>query len=364
MKSNGLVKEIFVLRSVGCLSIVLLHSIFIALQTGAVSMGHMQVTLLDSLQLLLNFGTPMFVFISEFIIAYSYRQKPIPNSFFSKRFKFIFLPYLTMALIYALPFFHLGLDTWSQKAVMNIFVGDYHGYFILIIFQFYLFHYYFSGWLKRLKPLKVIGTAFVINLLYVAFFNFVPPPNDSAAVLYIWERFFWIPMFGWIFYFMIGFYAGTYYETFLSLLKKYRVWVMMLPVITTVVMLWLYHTEILTVNTSKRVDILFQTTAVSLLLFYLVNRMKYPWPFMVFISRYSFGIYLWHYAYIFIFDYVYDNWIPWSFNGFYFMVLFVFSLSMSIMTVRVLSSWSYGYLFIGKIGIPYRKPEKTPPAAS
>ncbi|WP_084007303.1 acyltransferase family protein [Salisediminibacterium beveridgei] len=364
MRSDGLVKEIFVLRSIGCLSIVMLHSIFIALQSDSVNVSSFYSDILVSAQLLLNYGTPMFVFISEFVIAYSYRKKPIPESFFSKRLKFILIPYITMALIYAMPFFHLGIDTWSAKALMNVFAGDYHGYFILIIFQFYLFHYFFSEKLKNLNPVNVIAVSFMINFIYVAFFNLVSPPSDSAIIIYIWERFFWIPMFGWIFYFMIGFYAGTYYEEFIDFLRRNRKVILVLPIVTTFLMLMSFHLGWLTDNSSKRIDIIFQTTAVSLLLFYIVHQLKYPPPLFVFISRYSFGIYLWHYAYIFIFDYLYVNWIPLSFNGLYFLVLFFFSLSMSILTVNLLSKWQYGYLFIGKMGIPFKKPEKTPPAAS
>lgn len=341
----------------------MLHSIYIALQSDSVNVTALYSDILVSGQLLLNYGTPMFVFISEFVIAYSYRNKPIPESFFSKRLKFILIPYITMALIYAMPFFHLGIETWSAKALMNVFVGDYHGYFILIIFQFYLFHYFFSAKLKKFNPVKVITVSFMINFVYVAFFNLIPPPTDGTVVVYIWDRFFWIPMIGWIFYFMIGFYAGTHYELFIDFLRRNRKIILVLPVLTTLLMLLTYHSGWITDNTSKRMDIIFQTTAISLLLFYIVHQFRYPPPFFVFISRYSFGIYLWHYAYIFIFDYMYLHWIPVSFNGLYFLVLFLFSLSMSILTVKLFSKLEYGYLFIGKIGIPFNKPEKTPPAA-
>ncbi|QKS71264.1 acyltransferase family protein [Paenalkalicoccus suaedae] len=351
-----MIKEIFVLRSIGCLSIVFLHSIHIALQTiPIIAMGEVFAIFFDSLQMLLYYGTPMFIFISEFLISYSYRNKPLPTYFLSKRTKFILIPFFVMGVFYSLPFLLSGASVWAETVAMNLLLGDYHGYFILIIFQFYLFHYYFHSYLKKWRPFPVITIAFIINAIYLFIFNFTTPPIENSATMFLWERFYWVPMFGWVFYFAVGYYAGLYYESFMTFLLKYRYWIIVGPLVTSFILLFVYHSGILSIHSSKRIDILIHTIACSFFLFYLTSQMKGLPTFFAFISRYSFGIYLLHYFYIFAIDFIYSLY-PIPLGVAYIMILFVFSTLLSIGTVYVLNKIPYGHIVIGKIGAPYKPP--------
>jgi len=68
-----LVNEIFVIRVIACLAIVLLHSI-------TSTLGHFKNIdsftheLLIALQMALIFGTPVFIFISEFLLSKAQKQ--------------------------------------------------------------------------------------------------------------------------------------------------------------------------------------------------------------------------------------------------------------------------------------------------
>ncbi|CAM3736787.1 acyltransferase family protein [Alkalicoccus chagannorensis] len=352
-----MIREIFILRSIGCLSIVLLHSIHIGInQIGIEEMGEGTALFFDSIQMILYYGTPMFIFISEFLIAYSYRKRELPDDFLRKRLRFILIPFVIMGVFYALPFFQLSFEQGINSMMMNIFVGDYHGYFILIIFQFYVFHYWFHGWLRRWKPSVVLAAAFGINAAYLMFFNFTLPPEGLPYGTYIWERFYWVPMFGWIFYFTVGYYAGTYYESFKQLLHKWRWLILAGPLLTSVGMLIFYHSGFLMVHSSKRTDILIHTLMCSFFLFYVTQKLKHLPSFLEFISRYSFGIYLLHYFYIFLMDFIYEQ-FPVQVGFGYILILFTFSLGASILTIFILNKWKYGHFIIGKIG-PKFKPKK------
>jgi membrane-bound acyltransferase YfiQ involved in biofilm formation len=354
-----MIKEIFVLRSIGCLSIVLLHSIYIGIQTETIrEMGELSAIFFDSIQMILYYGTPMFIFISEFLIAYSYRNRELPNYFLKKRLRFILVPFFVMGIFYALPFFSGGMQEGFNKILMNIFIGDYHGYFILIIFQFYLFHFLFHSKLKKWPPKIVLFVSFLINAAYLMFFNFTVPPEAWTIGPYIWDRFYWLPMFGWVFYFTVGYYAGTYFESFSGFIYKYRYFFIIGPILTSILMLTLYHSGILAVHSSKRTDILIHTIMCIFFLFYMTSRMKELPFFLEYISRFSFGIYLLHYFYIFLFDFFYQL-QPFTIGFLYIIVLFVFSLSASIATIIIVNKWKYGFLLIGQIGAPY-SPSKKP----
>lgn len=357
MKNQGMIKEIFVLRSIGCLSIVFLHSIHIALTTVPIrEMGELAAITFDSVQMILYYGTPMFIFISEFLISYSYRNREVPNNFLRKRIRYILIPYFIMAIFYSIPFITDGIETWSIKLLMNVFVGDYHGYFILIIFQFYLFHYFLHRYLRVLSPRLVLTVAFLINAGYLIVFNFTSPPEIIPFSTYIWERFYWIPLFGWIFYFALGYYSGLYYQSFIRSLVKWRYIIIIGPLLTSIMMLYLYHSGFLQVHSSKRTDILLHTTMFSLFLFYITTKLNKPPRILVFISQYSFGIYLLHYFYILLADFIFRQY-PFDIGVMYIILLFIFSMISSIITIFLLNKWKYGYLIIGKVGVPYKSPK-------
>lgn len=350
-----MIKEIFIMRSIACLCIVFIHAIGVGLTTTSQETGAFSAVIFDSINIILYFGTPMFIFISELLIAYSYKNRKIPDHFLSKRFKLIFLPFLFMAVFYSIPH-ATSLGDWGTKVFLNAVIGDFHGYFVLIIFQFYLLHLILHKHLKNWNPKVVLTVTLLINVTYLAVFNFTNPANIPFGA-YIWERFYWVPFLGWIFYFALGFYCGHYYERFVSLIKEHRKWVLMAPVVTTALMLFLYHSEWLTVHSSKRIDLLLHTTAVSFFIFYVATQLKQLPNWLISISQYSFGIYLLHFFYILFIDLIYNQ-LSIQLGIFYIFILFAASTISSIGTIYYLNKWKYGQYIVGKIGIGYKNAEK------
>ena len=65
------------------------------------------------------------------------------QSTFNKRIRYILIPYTVMGLFYALQYTYQEEDflhAFVLQSAKNIFLGDFHGYFILIIMQFYILH--------------------------------------------------------------------------------------------------------------------------------------------------------------------------------------------------------------------------------
>ncbi|OLO39181.1 hypothetical protein BTR23_08990 [Alkalihalophilus pseudofirmus] len=344
MKQNQTINEVIILRSIACLSIVFLHSIGFALSgnhIGAWTRGFF-----DSIQVLLYYGTPMFIFISELLIAYSYRNKALPKNFLRKRFKLIFLPFLCMALFYTIPHANT-LENGVTKFLLNAIIGDFHGYFVLIIFQFYLIHMLFHEHLKRWNPKIVVTVALLINVSYLAIFNFTAPLNIPAGE-YIWNRFYWVPFFGWVFYFILGYYCGYYFDTFVRRLIQYKWLVLFGPVISSFLLLMIYHSEIISVHSSKRLDLLLHTPVMCFFLFYVAQHVRKIPTLLHMVNQYSFGIYLLHMFFLSLIDFVYPKFPIFS-GFFYILFLFVFSTVGSIVMIHYLNKWKYGKYIIGRI---------------
>ncbi|MDO8224170.1 acyltransferase family protein [Bacillus cabrialesii] len=349
------IKEIFVIRCISCLSVVLLHIISMVLMLQAEALANISHTV-DSFRTLLMFSTPAFIFISEFLLARSYPDG-VPNGFLKKRGKVIFIPFLFIAAIDAMLMTSAmgGEITFLaivQKYLANVFLGNFIGYFILVIFQFYILHMIFHEYLKKASPKWVLSISFLVTAAYLSYFTAVSPvpaSEESGAF-----PFFWVPFAGWLFYFCLAYYCGKEYKRFLALLNQYR-WVVYGAALASAVLVVIvsYVGEIGMIS-SKRPDIMLYSTSMIFLCFHLFSKMKHVPKIIMFISNYSFSIYLLH-AYFMIIGYVLLTNMPGIPAIPAVILLFAVCTCGPILTSWALNKFKYGYLFVGKIYQPKQK---------
>lgn len=96
---------IFWMRTIACLSIVLIHAITTTFSKMDF-VGHG--TAIRIFQLLLMFSTPLFVFISEFLLAKNYHVKTKPG-FFKNKLIYLGIPYIVVNL--AISYFYFEPET-------------------------------------------------------------------------------------------------------------------------------------------------------------------------------------------------------------------------------------------------------------
>lgn len=352
-----LVPEVIWLRCIACLAIVAIHCINLTFTNYEGSLASQTVTLLEVIKLGLLFGTPAFVFISEFLLARSYSTY-IPDKFLWKRVRYILIPYFTMAVVYA--FYSLirsdELTTYSLivKILRNIVVADYIAYFIIVIFQFYILHIIFTKYFQALSPKLFIPLCLAINLLYLGFFNFVPPLQFIPGAEYIWTRLYWVAFPGWLFYFSVAYQCGKNYAAFKEFLNRNIKWIILLPILTFLAITSLTFTMILPEANSKRIDILFYALSMIFVIFYLASKLKrIPWVIDQ-ISRYSFGIYLLHLMFVQTISKFF-----YGLNAFVNLPLtFILSTSLSILLTYLLHKLKIGSYFVGKIGVSFSSANK------
>ncbi len=66
------IEELNFIRSIACLCVVFVHSMTRVVEIHEHALSDSQVTLLMTIRLLFTFGTPIFIFLSEFLISYAY----------------------------------------------------------------------------------------------------------------------------------------------------------------------------------------------------------------------------------------------------------------------------------------------------
>ncbi|EEL84397.1 intercellular adhesion protein C [Bacillus cereus AH1272] len=152
---NKTINEIFFLRGIACLSIVFIHAISSAVNNYNMrsnvelqSMGNY----LFAIQLLLMYGTPMFIFISEFIISFSYKDR-LPQNFFKKRIQFILVPYICMGIFYAVITCYMNSTLSMEFILINIIKMYFLGITMAIL---YLLFFSFTFYICIFKNIFII----------------------------------------------------------------------------------------------------------------------------------------------------------------------------------------------------------------
>ena len=329
---NKYIQELNLLRALACLSIVLLHS---TTQNAAVT-SSVQNHAYQFFRVALCYATPTFILISVIILAKNYKDN-IPEGFWSKRLQYILIPYLFCAAIDVM----IVKNKWpntdvSQKIIDNFIYGNHIGWFILVILQMYIiFHF-----VKKSKFDMKIGSILMtfISLAYLWMLR-LPIPI-------IKENLIWLKLLfpAWLGYFAIAYLFGTYYEVISNYIYKKRYYTILLVLISLIILYIGYKGGYISAN-SRRIDIIPLVISITLLIIAWGQRFT-NMSIINFISGCSFGIYLVHWQ---VQRYIAAYTAKLTDNTFLQVVLlFIVSLIISIIIVKLLSSISIGEYIVGK----------------
>ncbi len=348
-KSNGLVHQIFFIRFVACTCVVFIHAITNTLIM--YDLDPITTKVLKNLQIVIMFATPIFVLISEFVLGFSNSSK----GFWRKRLQFILLPYLAIGFVYAIvPYIERGFATFELvpfvvRLLKIYFPGNWHGYFVVIIFQFYILHYFFKHLLDRYSARVMIPISFIITFAFLYYTNFAPNIDHPIMHWYYENKISKILILGWLFYFVVAYYCGTHINTFQKLLQKYRVWIFSGTVINLAVILYLVNNNILASISSKRVDIILYTVFVFLSLYYIATKMRKIPRWVMVISQTSYAIYLLHPLFqVNLLKYILPKDLNLNF-GIYLALLTIIGIIGPAGIALLFNRWKYGSLIVGKV---------------
>jgi len=337
---NKLIKEVNSIRAIACLCVVLLHAIQVRLFTWDSN------DVLRTVLVLLAFGTPTFVFLSELILSRSYPNR-LPNRFFRKRVIPILVPFIFISFLYAFVQDMNDIPHLLRDFAYNL-LGNYHGpWFVLVIFQFYALHRIFVKFLSRVRATIVLTGSLLINLAYLAVFNLIAPPSETGFTAYLWEFGYWVPCIGWLFYFSLAYYCGKNYERFIRSLKKRQYLVLTAPLFGLALILYDNSFHVMPYG-SKRMDMVIFTTTMILALFLILSQLNKQPVILEFISKYTFGIFLIHLFFMRAAKKMIDI-LGFNLGYFEIPLLFLSALSASIIAAHVLNRFPQGKYLIGGI---------------
>ncbi|ANU10220.1 hypothetical protein A1A1_16915 [Planococcus antarcticus DSM 14505] len=219
--------EINIIRAVMCLSIVITHSISNYLRNVEVDqIAYDQYILWIRFSLLCS--TLIFILLSETLLSRNY-PNGLKTGFFPKRIKYILMPYILIGLIVSYRGSDRDLSSFMEVAFQKVILGQWYGFFVIVIFQFYVLHWLIGKYLARVNPLGPILISFAISFAHVYCFVHVDSYQELILTHYpLWYK---THIFMWLFYFIVAFYIGQYYEQLITFLTD-KIWV---PVLMTLI---------------------------------------------------------------------------------------------------------------------------------
>lgn len=337
------IQEVGVVRAIACLCIVFLHAIEFTVGFGldhdSTSLDYVLLTVAG----ILAFGTPAFIFISELLLSHAYPDR-LPKAFYEKRIKLILVPFLCMAVFYAFMTNYDNITNFPELILLNI-MGNYHGWFVLVIFQFYILHQLFNRFLTKVPAKLVLSVALIVNVAYLSIFNFIGPPSDSRIVSFVWDRGHWVPFLGWIFYFCFAYYCGRNYKAFMSMIHKYKVLIVAFAVASAALVIYVNSLHVFSFG-SKRIDMIPLTTSFVMLLFLVAPKLNTRSGILNLVATCSFGIYLIHYFYLILYSRIMEAIV--NMGYWQVPVLFMAALFSSIGTVLVVNKLPFGQYLLGR----------------
>ncbi|MCJ0967099.1 acyltransferase family protein [Mammaliicoccus sciuri] len=334
-------------RAIFCLIIVGVH--ILSRYLNDVELQDHNRMIVVTFQILILFGTPCFIILSESLISMVYKDK-LPKNFLVKRFKYIMIPYFSIGTFYVYSKYKLGSNEESfwQLFKENLLIGDWDGWFVMPIFQFYILHLIFHKILSKANPIIMIVISFVISLTH----SYLMYNNDAYSNW--WNDFY--PLFHrtnilyWLFYFVFGYYLGKYYNEVLSFMEKKLKWLVVSLVILALSIIYSIYQNDVTFVQSNRYDIILYSSLVFIFVLVISKKLsKFNISFLFFIGEISFFIYLTHKIMLYYMAKYTFHFIDQFFM--YNITTYIFALSLSVGLAVVLSFLPFSRFIIGRNSI-------------
>ena len=283
--------EINLIRALMCIAIVVTHSISNYLRNVDVDIvAYEQYMVYIRLALLCS--TPIFILLSETLLSRNYPGS-LKKGFFQKRVKFILIPYFLIGLIVSYRGSNrVDFSSFLEVAFKKIILGEWYGFFVIVIFQFYVLHWLIGKYLTRINPIGPIILSFVISFSHV--YGFVHNESYNNFILEHYPLWYKTHIFIWLFYFVTAFYIGKYYNQLVEFLTA-NIWLPAIAAVSSFAMI-MYNYKLLdyTRISSERYDMLVYAVSFFFLLVAVIRKFKLNSQALTMISNFSFFIYLTH----------------------------------------------------------------------
>ncbi|WP_232183260.1 acyltransferase family protein [Mammaliicoccus sciuri] len=283
-------KELIYLRTFLCLLIILTHVLTEFSITNELDSS--QIQKLYWVRIVLIVGTPSFIILSQLLITLNY-NKVLKSNYLKTRLQYILIPYLIVGAFYSYSE-SLKLNTSFLKHFLeNVITGNWYGYFIIIIIQFFILNWFiYKINSKILYSKKILLLSFIVNTIYLYSYQNIDNVTKFMDNYYPFKSETFIV--GWIFYYFFGSYIGHNYTNIKYFLNKYIALIIFLLVFSFVMFELIGEHDYWIVSSMDYRLILYNSLAFLLLINFSSQFDSFMYNSVELIGTYSLFIYLLH----------------------------------------------------------------------
>jgi peptidoglycan/LPS O-acetylase OafA/YrhL len=366
-------KEFDYLRGLAIIAVVIIHCTGSYWWKQSSDQLNILVLVNSSLNTLSAFAVPVFIFISGFILSYSYRKEVTIKNFYKKKFGYILPPYFAFSFLYLIYYLINGALSLQSDLVLIIFKlftasMAYHLWFIALIIQFYLIFPYviklYSYFIKN-KNL-VLYLSLVISFTYSMskiMIYYIMNNRNIAVDSYFYkivnlflDRIF-LP---YLFFFILGVYLSKNRHFFYKITKNVRVPMLFLVLVLSLVFrTHAYYIEQVEISQNflffGKISLIMSwyiVNSVSIILLYKTSLALLDIDNMVLkllkeIGVYSFGIFLIHPFFLAIIASLLKRSGILTDSVFFYIFLFVLTMSFSYVSTVLISFLPFSRYIVG-----------------
>lgn len=281
--------ELNYVRVLLCIVIVITH--ILTEYTNAHNNDSAQLETLYWIRMLVIFGTPGFLMLTQLIFTLNFDG--LPKNYLKRRFQYVLLPYVIMGAFYSYSEAVYLRTSFVSGFVENVLRGQWYGYFILIILKFFVLNALIAKlWPKLLSSRIVVVTAVLFNALYLYIFH-----HHDATRQWIEEVYFFEPntvIFGWIGYYFVGAYIGSHYNQLKPYLENYSLLFIGAAAGAYVLFVIFGHHQYTDVSSFNEYILLYSIVLFLYVIHISIKIEGFMLEAVTLISTYSFFIYLFH----------------------------------------------------------------------
>ncbi|TDM12131.1 acyltransferase family protein [Macrococcus lamae] len=251
-----------------------------------------QIKVLYWIRMIVIVGTPGFIILSQLLVTLNYKET-LPRNYLISRVQFILLPYLVMGMFYSYSESEDRNISFMSQFYENIILGNWYGYFVIVIMQFYLLNYL----IYKINP-AILGSklalilSIIVNAVYLYAYEFVEPVKTFMDAHYpiSFNTF----ILGWISYYFIGSYIGLNYDAILEFLEKHLTLLLVGTVLSFLLFIFGREHDYWNVTSYNFATILYTACLFLLLIKFSTIFKTFMANTVAQVSAYSFFIYLLH----------------------------------------------------------------------
>jgi probable poly-beta-1,6-N-acetyl-D-glucosamine export protein len=299
-------KEIDILRAIAFIFVVVQHTL--GGYSNIKGIPYASFTIMKLMYVMAKTAVPIFLFISAIALFYVYSKRFNYKSYYFKRIKYVFIPYIIWS---AINMIKLGNKDRFKDFVIQLIAGNgaFHLWYMGMVLRVFLIFPIILWIAKKIHLMNIKFRVSIFMLLVCLYypiskyhsiisdnigkFIFGTPTDTQQKIIYISILF-------WYLFFVLGIYFALNYEFIKKKLIKYRVTIFVSYCLSFA---YVYLREIENDKSVSPISILYMV--LSILVFYLVAvslaEKNKVYKLMKFIGDYSFAAYM---AHVIVINYV------------------------------------------------------------